>query len=647
MKKIMTNIKTLAALLMASATFAACSSDDNTIDQQPAQPAGQQVYTMTVNAQKGGDAATTRALTLDGKTLNATWATTENIYVKKGETWATGSLQPQADGTTATLKGELSGITIAAGDVLTLQFPKSGDISYDGQAGTLEDIAANFDYATATATVASVSATGNINPTEATTTFQNQQAIVKFTLVDKGTNAAINATKLTVSDGTNSYTITPASATSEIYVAIPGIADKTVTLTATVGEDTYTFEKTGVTFTNGKYYAIAVKMAKEAAAIDLSMVDCAGTARASQWTANCYMVHTAGDYKLPLVYGNAIKNGETNTAAYTGVTSSNTTATFPRHDGNAITAPWIKDNGITVASAALLWQDADGLVTAVGIDGDYLTLTVGKDAATQEGNALVAAKTSDGTIVWSWHIWVTKQTFADLTTVATGSHDYKVTPVNLGWVGDATSATGYNTYYQWGRKDAFIPSTGSNNTNHTVYDISGATVTGFTYEANTTATIADNIKNPTTHYYNSTTKGSCSTKFYNMWDAKETSGGENIATATVKTVYDPCPAGFCVPTGNLYYYIKNGSGVSFTWDSTNMGRSLTSVTPNVFFPASGCRYGSSGSLYNVGSLGYYWSASAYSSNANYARYLYFPSGSWNWDYGSRSLGVPVRAVTEK
>jgi len=265
MKKFLTDIRTMAALLMASATFAACSSDDIALDEQPAQT---RTYTMTVNATKGsdatkgGDARTTRALSLDGKTLNATWATTENIYVKKGDTWASGSLQPDADAATATLKGTLSGIAIEAGDVLTLQFPKSGDISYDGQAGTLEDIAANFDYATATATVASVSATGNINPTEATTTFQNQQAIVKFTLVDKADGTTpLAATQLTVSDGTNTYTVTPASATSEIYVAIPGITNQTVTLTATTGSGTYTYEKANVTFTNGKYYAVSVKMA--------------------------------------------------------------------------------------------------------------------------------------------------------------------------------------------------------------------------------------------------------------------------------------------------------------------------------------------------------------------------------------------------
>ena len=76
---------------------------------------------------------------------------------------------------------------------------------------------------------------------------------------------------------------------------------------------------------------------------DLSMVDCAGNARASMTTANSYMVHTAGKYKLPLVYGNAIKNGADNTVAYKpgGTTSTNYCANFVNHANTAITAPWI------------------------------------------------------------------------------------------------------------------------------------------------------------------------------------------------------------------------------------------------------------------------------------------------------------------
>ena len=259
------NILSMAALLMASATvFTGCSNDDNIIDEQPA-VTSQQTYTMTIEASKGGDGTTTRALSIDDSgaknVLNATWATSEKVYVKKDDTWATGSLKPEADGATATLRGTLSGIEIAADDVLTLQFPKSGEISYAGQVGTLEDIAANFDYATATVTVASVSATGNIIPEAATTTFENQQAIVKFTLRDKSDGTtSLSASELTVRDGASTYTVTPASATSVIYAAIPGFSGQTVTLTATVGGKTYTYEKSGVSFTNGKYYEITVKM---------------------------------------------------------------------------------------------------------------------------------------------------------------------------------------------------------------------------------------------------------------------------------------------------------------------------------------------------------------------------------------------------
>ena len=282
MKRI-TNIRTLATLLMASAAIVSCSvkedifEEETSIKEEPAK-----VYTLSVNATKGGDDEATKALSLDGKTLNATWATTENVYVKKGETWATGSLKPQTDGTTATLKGTLSGITIEANNELTLQFPRSGALDYTGQVGTLADIAAKYDYATATVTVANVSATGNINPTEATTTFENQQAIVKFTLIDKADGTTpLNATQLTVSDGTTDYTVTPASATSEIYVALPGFSGQTVTLTATVGSGTYTYEKANVTFTNGKYYEITVKMTavykllSAATAEDIGKVVCA------------------------------------------------------------------------------------------------------------------------------------------------------------------------------------------------------------------------------------------------------------------------------------------------------------------------------------------------------------------------------------
>ena len=273
---IIKDIRTLATLLIASATIVACSSENGVFDNQPAQPTEKRVYTLAVNASKGDDAADTRALGFDGDgKLNATWATNENVYVKKGSTWATGSLNPDANGTTATLKGSLTGIDIEAGDNLTLQFPKSGDITYAGQKGTLADIATNFDWATATVEVESISATGNINPKAATTTFENQQAIVKFTLLNAdGSALPSNPTELSVSDGTNTTTLTnipDATYTTNgvLYVALPGFSTQTVALTARVGNSTYTYEKANASFTNGTYYAVTVKM-REAATLNIT-----------------------------------------------------------------------------------------------------------------------------------------------------------------------------------------------------------------------------------------------------------------------------------------------------------------------------------------------------------------------------------------
>lgn len=250
-------IPAMAALLMAA--LAACSGDDDQLVEFEGSPLEKE-YTLSVETAKG-IGVTTRALTQSGSTLTASWATTDRVYVQKSGTWATGSLQPQTAGATATLKGSLTGVAIAADDVLTLQFPKSGTPDYSGQKGTLEDIAANYDYATATATVTAVSANGMVAANAVS--FQNQQAIVKFTLLDAADGTTpVNATNLTITAGSNTYSVNPAAATNIIYVAIPGFSNQTVSLNATSLSGVFDFEKEGITFTNGQYYAVTVKMTK-------------------------------------------------------------------------------------------------------------------------------------------------------------------------------------------------------------------------------------------------------------------------------------------------------------------------------------------------------------------------------------------------
>lgn len=253
----------LAALMCAVAAFFSC---------QKVKDVTPNTYSLIVEAAKGASSEAAKALALSGSTLNATWSTTENVYVKKGNTWATGSLQPQAAAATATLKGDLSGVTFAADDNITLQFPKSGDITYAGQVGTLADIAANFDWSTASATVASVE-DGKITVAD-DVAFQNQQAIVKFTLKNKADGGALSVAKLVVKVGSTEYEVNPAAAVSEIFVALPGFSDQTVILTVTTnGNKTYSYFKPGVTFENGKYYTRSVKLEENKLLSQISMSD--------------------------------------------------------------------------------------------------------------------------------------------------------------------------------------------------------------------------------------------------------------------------------------------------------------------------------------------------------------------------------------
>lgn len=297
MKKCFSNIRTLAALLMAGAAFAACSSDDNSIEQ-PANATAPKTYTLTINASKGASAST-RALALDGAKLVASWAEGDELSVFKAEdrTGCTagnllGTISPvagsiSANGDQATFTGTLTG-TVSNGDKLMLVYhPAAFDIAgFEGQAGTLASASA-LDCATASVT-ASVSGS-DITISETSATFTTHTAMLKLTLTTDGTTT-INPTslKMSMSLGTTTlkeFTFTPTDATytangnGVLYFALPSVEDVaaglstppititttqlagvTITYTATVGSDTYTATKTGYTFAAGKYYAGTLTM---------------------------------------------------------------------------------------------------------------------------------------------------------------------------------------------------------------------------------------------------------------------------------------------------------------------------------------------------------------------------------------------------
>ena len=272
-------------LLMAGLALTACSSDDNSTEQQ-----APKTYYMTVDATKAMNEATSRlsnrALSLDLETsrLNATWATSEQVFVQGkyysngSPFWFKGSIKPQYAGATTRLNGVISlpdEVTTSMVEAieenmysLTLQFPRK-EVDYDGQKGTLADIAAKYDYAVAKDVRVDVEADKVKGVFEVK--FVNQQAIVKFTLRDK-TDATklLNPTALTIQYGDEEspsflyLTSIPADTYTTngdgvLYVAIPGFSGKLI-LTATVGGVEHKFTKNSVTFEDGQYYERNIKM---------------------------------------------------------------------------------------------------------------------------------------------------------------------------------------------------------------------------------------------------------------------------------------------------------------------------------------------------------------------------------------------------
>lgn len=425
----------------------------------------------------------------------------------------------------------------------------------------------------------------------------------------------------------------------------------------------------------------------------------------NQTTANCYVVNAAGTYKLPLVYGNAIKNGKTNSTAYSG-------GVFKDYKDQMISGPNISG----ADDAVLVWSDGFFMFKDIKLSDDkkYLIFTIDSDYM-QQANGVLAVRDAKGDIMWSWHIWVTERNVYETIAVKDYTNNnitYGMMPCNLGWVDgkmvyynqrDLTFTFTQNhsgitremtvqqegakfdykdvgsTYYQWGRKDPLVALRNWDAYRFEDYRLHETGKPDYIYRCETgPASLGTSIQHPNVFYTrkNDVTDWN-SEHIATLWNVQD-NGGQINSTTSTKTIYDPSPRGFKVPVPRTFAIFVNG-GTSTTEGGTLKGKVdpdnshrylISSETNNdgieipltatgqradragleVYVPNDGKgEVGGLWALYGV----YYWTCVHQKSGSSSAYTLVIrkdqPSGIEVYSYGfvgAKTMARPVRPVKE-
>ena len=257
-------MKKVFGMMALALALAACNKKE--IDFQPADNAEGIPFSATVSTGKSLD---TRALAESGTTLQIKWIVGEKVALIHNGVSDEMTVSFSSAGT-ATITGTITG-NPSDGDPVTIIYPSSaadgtsGNVKsnlLDAQDGTLTgtggtSIAEKCDVRKGTGTL-KVSETASL---DGNVSLHNQFAIFKFTVRAADGTTAINAKRLSVTIGSNTYTITPTTATDVLYAALPEVSARKVSFETT--DDfgrVYNCAKQSVTFAAANYYQSTLKM---------------------------------------------------------------------------------------------------------------------------------------------------------------------------------------------------------------------------------------------------------------------------------------------------------------------------------------------------------------------------------------------------
>ena len=486
-------------------------------------------------------------------------------------------------------EGEPELPTLTEGEY-TFTYPANGKAALASQTGTKEGLKA-YHYMEATFTAEEEQDWNNLPGLS----FETKVAIVKLTLKNeafkgKGVSTVTLKSAEATYTATETFTGSDADGSIAVYLAVEPAALTDCIITAICETKTYEAGLSDNTLVAGKLYRVSKSMK--------TYTNLSPLVEGVYQTANCYIVSEAGDYKFK-----ATHKGNSSTEAIGAITSA---AVLWESFGTA-TVPAVGD-----------------LVKNVAYSDGYITFT----ATAKEGNAVIAViddKGTDGTeddvILWSWHIWLTDQPAGQEYKNSAGT----MMDRNLGATSAAKGDAGaLGLLYQWGRKDPFL---GSSSTSTSTLAQSTITWPSAVSSDETNGTIKYAVAHPTTFItYNTANKDWYYTgdesSLYTRWTGSDHD----------KSIYDPCPAGWRVPDGGSsgiwsWAFVKTAQ-FDAEYDSSNYGINFGGVgesklgnASSIWYPASGNRSYSDGSLGMVNFYGNYWATTDNNEGATLLRLL--------------------------
>ena len=267
----------MAALVFVGAIAIGCSSDDDNNTQSP-QPVTPRVVTLTTTISLDAG-ANTRALSdvgvktfAVGEQIAVVYTNTNSQRVKA----VSNALKTEditKGGKNATITVTLTDPVAGSVDYIypAAMAKNDGSINYSAlcmQNGTLATLARDLDCAKGSGDM-------TLSGSEFTlpdVILKNQLAICEFTIKKSAdTEITSSITGLTVSDGTNTYTVSRSTGAGPIYVAMqPVTKDKTISFVANDASNSYCKSVSGKELAANNMYPINVTMTQEGNVIDLS-----------------------------------------------------------------------------------------------------------------------------------------------------------------------------------------------------------------------------------------------------------------------------------------------------------------------------------------------------------------------------------------